>query len=72
MLRTAQPLTNVIVIFCIISWRIFLMPKRNHSAPAAEPTLALDKTETGLLDRLVQEKIQPQRKTLREYLTKIA
>ena len=44
----------------------------NRSAPNAPPTLALTVTEIGLLDRLVNDKRQPRRKTLSYYLTKIA
>jgi hypothetical protein len=48
----------------ILSWRIFWMTMLNRSAPTAEPTLALDETEIGLLDHLVKDKIRPRRKTL--------
>ncbi len=44
----------------------------NRSAPAAEPTLALDETEISLLDHLVKDQLQPRRRTLGQYLTKIA
>ncbi len=44
----------------------------NRSAPEARPTLALDETGIGLLDRLVKDKIRHRRKTLGQYLTKIA
>ncbi|HQT43798.1 MAG TPA: IS4 family transposase [Halothiobacillus sp.] len=71
-LRTAQRLTNLIAVFCIISWRIFWITMLNRSAPEARPTLALDETGIGLLDRLVKDKIRHRRKTLGQYLTKIA
>ena len=48
----------------ILSWRIFWMTMLNRSAPTAEPTLALDETEIGVLDHLVKDKIRPRRKTL--------
>ena len=44
----------------------------NRSAPAAEPTLALDETEISLLDHLVKDQLRPRRRTLGQYLTKIA
>jgi hypothetical protein len=71
-LRTAQRLTNLVAVFCILSWRVFWMTMLNRSAPNASPTLALTVTEIGLLDRLVNDKRQPRRKTLSYYLTKIA
>ena len=71
-LRTAQRLTNLVSIFCILSWRVFWMTMLNRSAPDALPTLALTATEIAVLDRLVNDKPQARRKTLAHYLTKIA
>jgi hypothetical protein len=71
-LRTAQRLTNLISVFCILSWRVFWMTMLNRSAPGALPTLALTATEIVLLDRLVNDKPQARRKLLSHYLTKIA
>jgi hypothetical protein len=71
-LRTAQRLTNLISVFCILSWRVFWMTMLNRAAPGALPTLALTATEIALLDRLVNDKPQARRKTLSHYLTKIA
>ena len=71
-LRTAQRLTNLIAVFCILSWRVFWMTMLNRSAPQALPALALTSTEIAVLDRLVNDKTQARRKTLSHYLTKIA
>ena len=71
-LRTAQRLTNLIAVLCILSWRVFWMTMLNRSAPNALPTLALTVTEIGVLDRLINDKPPPRRKTLSHYLTKIA
>jgi hypothetical protein len=71
-LRTAQRLTNLISLFCILSWRVFWMTMLNRSAPGAPPTLALTATEIGVLDRLVNDKPKARQKTLSHYLTKIA
>lgn len=71
-LRTAQRLTNLIAVFCILSWRVFWMTMLNRSAPQALPALALTPTEIAVLDRLANDKMQAPRKTLSHYLTKIA
>ncbi|UWU68180.1 IS4 family transposase [Bradyrhizobium sp. NC92] len=72
-LRTAQRLTNLISVFCIVSWRIFWMTMLNRSAPNASPEFALTKAEIQLLDRLVKDKNPgSKRKTLSHYLIKIA
>jgi hypothetical protein len=71
-LRTAQRLTNLIAVFCILSWRIFWMTMLNRAAPDARPTLALGDGEISLLDHLVKDRTSRRRKTLAHYLTKIA
>jgi hypothetical protein len=71
-LRTAQRLTNLVSVFCILSWRVFWMTMLNRSDPDAPPTLGLTETEIELLDYLVKDKNSPQRRTLSHYLTKIA
>jgi hypothetical protein len=52
-LTTARHLTNLISLFCILSWRLFWMTMLNRFAPDEPPTLALTATEIGVLDRLV-------------------
>ena len=73
-LRTAQRLTNLLSVFCILSWRVFWMTMLNRSAPDASPDLALTEVEIGLLDHLTRDRGQKplRRKTLSYYLTKIA
>jgi hypothetical protein len=73
-LRTAERLVNLIATFCIMSWRIFWMTMLNRSTAGASPKFALTSLEIELLDRLVKDKAtrKSQRKTLPDYLTKIA
>jgi hypothetical protein len=71
-LTTAQRLTNLIAVFCILSWRVFWMTMLNRSTPEAPPTLALTKDEIALLDQLVKDRNSPRQKTLGHYLIKIA
>ena len=71
-LRTAQRLTNLVSVFCILSWRVFWMTMLNRSAPHALPTLALTETEIAVLDRLASDKQHARLKMLSHYLTKIA
>ncbi|WOH64160.1 hypothetical protein [Bradyrhizobium sp. BWA-3-5] len=71
-LRTAQRLTNLISLFCILTWRVFWMTMLNRSAPDAPPTLALTATEIGVLDGLVNDNPKARQKTLSHYLIKIA
>ena len=73
-LRTAQRLTNLIAVFCILGWRVFWLTMMNRSLPAASPTLAFTALEIHLLDRLVKDKgmRRTQRSSLATYLTKLA
>jgi len=73
-LRTAQRLSNLIAVFCILSWRVFWMTMLNRSAPDAPPEIALTQAEIDLLDRLMKNKDQKRsrRNTLSHYLIRIA
>jgi hypothetical protein len=71
-LRTAQRLTNLVAVFCILSWRVFWMTMLNRATPEAPPNLALTPTEIAVLDRLVHDRPKARRRTLSHYLTKIA
>lgn len=71
-LRTAQRLTNLIALFCILAWRVFWMTMLNRSKPNAPPTLALAKIELVLLDHAVRDKTPPKQRNLVHYLNKIA
>jgi hypothetical protein len=71
-LRTAQRLTNLIALFCILAWRVFWVTMLNRSNPNGSPTLALTKIELILLDQAVGDKAPPAQKTLAHYLKKIA
>ena len=71
-LRTAQRLTNLIAVFCILSWRVFWMTMLNRSIPEASPALALTATEIAVLDRVVSDKSKGRRKPISHYLIKIA
>lgn len=73
-LRTAQRITNLIAIFCILSWRIFWMTMINRCSPNAPPQLVLTSEEINLLDKLVKRKTgnNHSTKNLSYYLTKIA
>ncbi|WP_271614992.1 IS4 family transposase [Bradyrhizobium sp. CCBAU 51627] len=69
---TAQRLTNLISLFCILSWRVFRMTMLSRSTPDAPPPLALTATEISVLDRLVNDKPKARQKALSHYLIKIA
>lgn len=72
-LRTADRLTNLIAISCILSWRIFWITMISRSDPDSSPDVALTPTEIQLLDHLVAGKSShSETKNLSSYVMKIA
>jgi len=72
-LRTAERLTKLIAVFCILSWRMFWATMLNRVTPDAPPQSALTEAEITVIDRAVRDRPTiPAEKTLSHYLTKIA
>jgi len=70
-LRTAQRLTNLIAIFCILSWRIFWLSMINRVAPKSSARLVFTKTEMKIIDQLVPSP-RPCRNMVSNYLVRLA
>jgi hypothetical protein len=73
-LRTSARLTNLLAVFCILSWRVFWLTMTNRTAPDAAPELVFTDLELRILDRLVKDKPSADRgqPTLAHYLIKLA
>jgi len=73
-LRTASRLTNLLAVFCILSWRVFWLTMTNRIAPEAEPEQVFTDLELRILDRMVSNKptALPQPYKLSHYLIKLA
>lgn len=73
-LRTAGRLTNLIAVFCIVSWRIFWLTMLNRTAPEAPAKVAFTEIEIAILDQLVKSKpgLAPAKSSVSEYLIKLA
>jgi hypothetical protein len=73
-LRTSARLTNLLAVFCILSWRVFWLTMTNRTAPEAAPELVFTDLELRILDRLVKDKPSADRgqPTLAHYLIKLA
>lgn len=73
-LRTAERLTNLIAIYCIVSWRAFWMTMLNRVDPHSSPEAAFTSSEMDALDRLQPDKggVGERPKTLSRYITKLA
>jgi hypothetical protein len=73
-LRTAERLTKLISVFCIVSWRIFWITMLNRCMPTSSPRFALTENEIKLLDQLTNHNKNDSinKRALPYYLTCIA
>ena len=73
-LRTTARLTNLLAVFCILSWRVFWLTMTNRIAPDADPGMAFTDLELRILERLVADKPNAHSRphTLSHYLIKLA
>lgn len=54
-LRTAERLTNLLAIYCILSWRIFCLCMVNRADPEAPASMVFTETELHIMDALLQQ-----------------
>lgn len=72
-LRTADRLTNLFAIFCIIGWRVFWLTMNQREDKEASPSLVFTETERKVLDHFVKDSPSESRSfTLQYYLRKVA
>ena len=71
-LRTAERLTNLLAVLCIIGWRVFWMTMVNRASPEAPAEVALTKVEVEILDRMAVGARRPPGPTLSHYVIAIA
>lgn len=71
-LRTAERLTNLLAIFCILAWRVFWLCMVNRIQPNRSAILVFTPTEMKLLDRLIPTRRPAGRRTVSTYLIRLA
>ncbi len=71
-LRTAERLTNMLAMLCIVGWRVFWLTMVNRATPEAPAEVALTRTEIEILDRMAATTEPPPRATVSHYLMAIA
>lgn len=76
-LRTADRLTNLLAVFCIIGWRVFWLTMSNRVNPDAPAEMALTRPEIQILDRLetstaAHSEARTPKPTVSHYLVAIA
>ncbi len=71
-LRTAERLTDLLAVLCVIGWRVFWLTMTNRATPEAPAEVALTKAEVEILDRTAGDKGPPAKPTVAHYLVAIA
>jgi hypothetical protein len=76
-LRTAERLTNLLAVLCVVGWRVFWLTMANRATPDAPAESVLTKPEIELLDRMAARatptgKPRAAKRTVSHYLVQIA
>lgn len=71
-LRTAERLTNLLAVLCVVAWRVFWLTMTNRATPEAPAEVALTKVEIEILDGLTRDVKQPEQRTVADYLVAVA
>src|SRR4051812_41897176 len=60
-LRTAERLTNLLAVLCVVAWRVFWLTMTSRATPDAPAEVALAKEEVEILDRLAGDTSPPEK-----------
>ena len=71
-LRTAERLTNLIAVFCIVAWRVFWLTMVNRTNPSTSADVVFTKTEIAILNHVASDPQQPAPKNLAHYVLAVA
>jgi hypothetical protein len=75
-LRTAERLTNLLAVLCVVGWRVFWLTMVNRATPSAPPETVLTRSEIEVLDQLgggaATAAEAPAERTVGYYLVQIA
>ena len=76
-LRTAERLTNLLAVLCVVGWRVFWLTMVNRATPDAPAESVLTKPEIELLDRMAARatptgELRIPQRTISSYLVQIA
>lgn len=71
-LRTAERLTNLIAVFCIVAWRVFWLTMVNRTNPNSMAETAFTTTEIEILDHLAGTQQPTRQRRMNYYFTLVA
>lgn len=73
-LQTAERLTNLLAVFCIMAWRVFWLTMINRTSPESAASEAFTESEIKILDLLTasDKTASDKKKTIHHYLIELA
>ena len=71
-LRTADRLTNLLAVLCVVGWRVFWLTMVNRAVPGGTAEMALSRPEIDVLDRMAGGPPPVAERTVSHYLLQIA
>jgi hypothetical protein len=71
-LRTAERLTNLLAVLCVVAWRVLWLTMASRASPEEPAEIALTKGEVETLDRLAGDTEPPARPTVSHCLVAVA
>ncbi len=71
-LRTAERLTNLLAVLCVVGWRVFWLTMTGRVTPTAPPEVAFTPAEVAVLDRIAGGPPRPPERTVAYYLLAVA
>ena len=71
-LRTAERLTNLIAVFCVVAWRVFWLTMVSRTNPKTSADAVFTETEIAILNHLAGDPEQPLPKNVAHYALAIA
>lgn len=71
-LRSADRLTNLLAIYCILAWRVFWLCMMNRATPEAPASVALTDTECRILDHIFKVQRRLRENSVSHYILFIA
>jgi hypothetical protein len=71
-LRTADRLTNLLAVLCVVGWRVFWLTMAARATPDAPPGVAFTPAEIAVLDRVAVGRPEAPKRTISHYLLVVA
>jgi hypothetical protein len=71
-LRTAERLTNLIAVLCVVAWRVFWLTMVNRTTPKTSADAVFTENEIAILNHLTGNPEQPAPKNVAHYVLAVA